>query len=352
MDESDNRKKFWKKTVVSEDATIRDIIENLNRYGLKTVYLVDNEEKLLASINDGDIRRSFYKKADLETQALSVANKKPIIGSELEPQSIHRSKIQQYNLFSLPIVGTSMHLKEVIFNRALIDGQKRKNTVLIMAGGYGRRLGELTTHIPKPLLPVGGTPIILHIIQNLSGFGFKKFIISLHYLGQKIRDFLGDGSKFNINIQYIEEEKPLGTAGCLQLLNGKIDNDLIIVNGDVFCDLDYNELINFHLKQDTLVTMVIRNFELKNPYGTVTIDNNLMSEFIEKPSYVSYVNAGIYIVKKEAIYSITKNENIDMPEFLLRLKNSGSFISTFLTDNYWVDIGHTAELEQIKKIIV
>ena len=342
----------WERILLTKSATIRDVIELLNSTQLKTAYILDERRCVLGSVGDGDIRRSFLKDIKISSKAIDIANTCPIVGSVNEPSVLHRSKIQQYKLFSLPIVNEGGELESIVFNSTLITESQSSHPILIMAGGYGQRLGNLTRHTPKPMIKVGGIPILLHIIQNFSGFGFKNFFISIHFLGDKIRDFLKDGNEYGINIKYLEEKNPLGTAGCLQKLDNKVEDYLIVVNGDVFCDIDFNELIREHSLTKASATIVIRKFEVQNPYGTVEFEHNCLTSINEKPVYQSFINTGIYVISKDCIGEISEGENIDMPDFLKRLKANGKKINVFQTDGFWVDIGNPIDLQEIRNLIV
>ena len=341
----------WKEVILSENATIKDAIEKLNISRLKTVYIVSKTRTLLGSIGDGDIRRSFYDRRDLSDKALSISNTSPIVGGEQEPENLYRSKIQFNNLFSLPIVDDNFKLKNVIFNSMLIRRGKRDNPVVIMAGGFGKRLGELTIDTPKPLIKVGGMPIIQHIIQNLSGLGFKDFYVSLHYLGEKIKNYLGDGSAYGVNIDYLVEDFPLGTAGCLNKLSGINRKDVIIVNGDVFCDVDFLSLIEYHQSNRKEATVVVKKHEIKNPYGVVEVFENEFLSIVEKPTYYSLINTGIYVLSAKSINLINENEKIDMPNLLERIQDKKGKINVYKTDEYWLDVGNPIDLSQIGAII-
>ena len=342
----------WRDIILSDNASIKDAIEKLNVSRLKTVYIVSEDGILLGSINDGDIRRSFYDERDLTEKAVNISNTSPIVGGEQEPENLYRSKIQFNNLFSLPIVDVNFKLTNVIFNTFLIRRKKRDTPVVIMAGGFGKRLGKLTIDTPKPLIRVGGVPIIQHIIQNLSGLGFKEFHISLHYLGEKIKNYLGDGSEYGVNINYLIEEFPLGTAGCLNKISSSIRKDVIIVNGDVFCDVNFSKLIDFHQKNQKDATVVIKKHEITNPYGEIKVCENEFINIVEKPTYYSFINTGIYVLSEQSIKLINENEKIDMPSLLKRIQENEGKINVFETDEYWLDIGNPIDLSRIDKIII
>jgi dTDP-glucose pyrophosphorylase/CBS domain-containing protein len=338
--------------VLDERSSIKEVIEALDKSKLKTVYLVDKNKKLLGSINDGDLRRSFHRRLELNALAIQIANRKPIIGSTKEPQSVHRAKIQQYNLYSLPLVNEELEVTDVILNTSLITIDQKENPVLIMAGGFGKRLGSLTLDTPKPLIEVGGQPIILHILQNLSGLGYKNFYISIHFLSEKVKNLLGNGDEYGVKISYIEEDTPLGTAGCLYYLQKRINDHLVMLNGDVFSDVNFDKAIENHVSNSNLATVVVRNHYIKNPYGTVKLNGNEVCQIEEKPVYTSLINTGIYVISPTALFLIKENEKIDMPEFLMRLKDNKHRVGVYKTDGYWIDVGQPTDLAEISRVII
>ena len=194
-------------------------------------------------------------------------------------------------------------------------------------------------------------PIIQHIIQNLSGLGFKDFYVSLHYLGEKIKNYLGDGSAYGVNIDYLVEDFPLGTAGCLNKLSGINRKDVIIVNGDVFCDVDFLSLIEYHQSNRKEATVVVKKHEIKNPYGVVEVFENEFLSIVEKPTYYSLINTGIYVLSAKSINLINENEKIDMPNLLERIQDKKGKINVYKTDEYWLDVGNPIDLSQIGAII-
>lgn len=340
----------WQKAIASPENTIRHIIEILNKTRLKAVYLVDKSSKLVGSITDGDIRRGFYEGRSLDEKSIIVANLKPVEGYEHEPFSVYSKRMKDNKISSIPIISSEKRLVFIHFDENSVPRLDKDNAVLIMAGGFGSRLGELTKETPKPMLHVAGKPIILHIIETFTMFGFQNFFISIYFKGEQIKNFLGDGRKFNVNIQYIEEGTPLGTAGSIGLIKDKITTNMLVANGDIFCDVNLDQFLEFHRKSRSDATMAVRNYEIANPFGTVDYVGTDLIGFNEKPLYKSVINAGFYILSPEALNFIKTGEPIDMPEVFLKLMKCQRKTSIFPIHENWHDVGRINDLIRIREI--
>ena len=219
-----------------------------------------------------------------------------------------------------------------------------------MAGGFGKRLYPLTKDKPKPLLTVGEKPILQIMFERLLDQGFRKFFISLHYKADMIEHHFGDGSAWGATIQYIKEKTPLGTAGALSLLPvNELTYPLIVVNGDLMTQVDYNRVITIHCEQKAIATVGIREYEFDIPFGVVDVEKGEFVRMIEKPTHRCFVNAGIYAFEKTFIDSIPKNQPLDMPDLLKLRISQGIKVDIFPIHEYWVDIGRKTEYERVQE---
>ena len=219
-----------------------------------------------------------------------------------------------------------------------------------MAGGLGLRLGSLTKNCPKPMLPINGKPILEHIINKLKLNGFQNIYISVNYLKNQIVDYFENGDNFGVKISYIYEKKPLGTAGSLKKLEGKIKTkDFIVLNGDILSSVDISKLLNFHKKNQSFATMAIRNYEIQNKYGVVIMNGMEITKFVEKPTIKNYINAGVYVLNKEILNYIEKNKKIDMPKLFLLAKKKKKLISACPVYENWADIGSNEDYFEVIK---
>ncbi len=216
-----------------------------------------------------------------------------------------------------------------------------------MAGGFGKRLYPLTREVPKPLLPVGEKPILQTILEQLAEGGFSQFFLAVHYRSEQVRAHFGDGSKWGVRIEYLEERQPLGTAGALSLLDQTmIDAPLLMMNGDLLTRLDFGQLVDFHGEHGGLATMCVREYDFQIPYGVVHGDGDQVTDIIEKPVQKFFVNAGIYILEPELLGQCRPDEAIDMPDLLRQVVNDGRKVSMFPIHEYWLDIGRMEEYER------
>lgn len=341
----------WDKILLSPKATIRQALELINTGALQ-IALVSSNKTLLGSITDGDIRRGLLKNLSLDDTIENIMNTSPLTADASLPKDKLLSLLESKKISAIPIVqnGEIVGL-ETLHN--LLRKKKFENPIFIMAGGFGTRLRPLTDSCPKPLLKIGNKPILEITIQRFIDAGFCQFYISTHYLPDMIHDYFGDGSKWNIEINYVHEEKPLGTGGALGLLPKSIKQlPLIMINGDILTNLDINALLDYHNKQNALATMCVREYEYQIPYGVVETAGNHIIDLVEKPTYKFHVNAGIYVISPTLFNSVDINTKIDMPSLLKKHLKAGENISLYPLTEYWLDIGQMTEYKQAQKDII
>jgi len=344
----------YKKVLINEDSSLKEALQIIERTSLKIAIIVDKKEKLLGIITDGDIRRALLAGKSLSTQALLAANLDPIVISKSTSKSQIKSLMKKYQILSLPVVEN----KRLVGLKNFHDYeniQKKENPVFIMAGGFGSRLSPLTDNCPKPMLKIGGIPILERSISLIKKHGFYKFFISLHYLSEQVIEYFGDGSDRGIEINYIYEEKPLGTGGALGLLPElDYDDPLLMINGDILTKLDFSKLLKFHNKNEADCTVSVREYDFQIPFGVIEGNGNLISSIIEKPTKKFFVNAGIYILNRSIIESVHENQYSDMPTLLHKNALNGKKLMKFLIHEYWIDIGQIHDFnraqDDIKRI--
>jgi NDP-sugar pyrophosphorylase family protein len=214
-----------------------------------------------------------------------------------------------------------------------------------MAGGLGKRLRPLTETIPKPMLEVGGRPLLEQIIAGFADQGFWRITISVNYRREMVQDYFGDGSKFGVEIDYVEETRRMGTAGALSLLPERPEGPFIVMNGDLLVSLRFDQLLEFHRRLDAAGTMVVREYSHQVPYGVVRADGDLMTGIEEKPVARYFVNGGIYVLSPEALDRVRPDHPLDMPSLLTEITEGGGRVAVFPLRDYWRDIGHMDDLE-------
>lgn len=340
----------WTKVTVEPNTTIGSALQILNEEPAKIVLVVDPQFQLIGVVSDGDIRRGLLAGKTLEQPIQSIMNKRPVTHEINDPIDLIAQKMQNLNLVAIPITDGNKLVGLKTIHDVLSERrpEKRENLVMIMAGGFGTRLKELTKDTPKPMLKIDGKPMLEVLIDRLVDQGFYRFCISTHFMSEKIMDYFGSGSSKNILIDYVHENEPLGTAGALGLLKRNLTRDLpfFVTNGDVLTSLNYSRLLEFHSTEQAAATMCIKSFEYQIPYGVVEFAGNQFSGIVEKPTATYSVNAGIYMLNPEVIDMIPGNTNITMPEIFEQLLDQGKPTSVFPIHEYWLDIGRPEEFRK------
>jgi len=330
--------------------TIREALGCLNKAPFNPVLVTSEMNKLLGSITDGDVRRGLINGFSLDDSVSSIMNANPVVGLNVH-SSFELKGIMELNaLTSVPVVDERGYLIRVESIANKKDRAKHQNPVFIMAGGFGKRLLPLTETCPKPMLSLGGKPILHSIIDGFIEAGFSNFYISTHYLPDVIRDYFGDGQDLDVSITYVHEEVPMGTGGALALLpRGMVDLPVIMINGDIITKIDFEGLLNYHVNHGQSATMCVRKFNYQIPFGVIKgdVDGRVLS-MVEKPTHESLVNAGIYVLAPSVVSSVTKGVPIDMPAVLESQIAMGQVVHMFPIHEYWLDVGRIADFEQAK----
>jgi len=338
--------KEWNELLLKPSDTLETAIQRLHAGGKRISLVVDENRKLLGTVTDGDIRRSLIKHVTMDCSVTEVMNNTPSTALASESSDLIMSKMKRRDLLSIPLVDNYGILVGLETLQHLLEKRRYDNPVFIMAGGFGTRLHPLTEKKPKPLLNIGNRPILETIIKQFIEAGFHNFYISTHYKAEMIRDHFGDGSSMDVNIEYLHEEKPLGTAGSLGLLPGSMsDLPIIMMNGDLLTKVNFEHLLDFHQEQTSLATMCVREYDFQVPYGVVEIKEQHVTTIVEKPVQKFFVNAGIYVLDQKLINKIDGKSYLDMPNLLEAQIENGQKVSVFPIHEYWLDIGRMEEYE-------
>ena len=344
-----NSEQFWQKSILKLDSSIQQAISNLNNSGLKIVLVVDDKNEFIGTISDGDIRRGLLANLSINDAIKNVIHYEALV---VPPEFAKESalKLMELNqIFQIPIINNQKNIVGLFLRHSIAVEYKRNNIMVIMAGGIGKRLLPHTENCPKPMLEVSGKPILEHIIERAKSEGFKNFILSINYLGEMIEDYFGTGEKLGVNIEYVREKKPLGTAGSLSLLNLKTEDPFIVSNGDVITDIRYGELLDFHNKNNSTATMAVNLYEWQNPYGVVGLDGIDITGFDEKPIHRTHINSGVYALSKDALSFLEKDSHCDMPKLFDRLLAKSEKIIAYPMHEPWLDVGRAADLNKANK---
>ena len=328
--------------IIHKDQNISEAITRITKSKIKMLFVVDKSNKLLGSVSSGDLRRSIRKRIDLNQSVQKIMFKKPMYCKN----KINDLSIMD-NFICIPIVNKKKEIVDFKFSKTLI--KNKKNTIFLMAGGKGTRLLPLTKKTPKPLLKIKGVPIIEKIILKFKSQGFKNFVISVNYLGTKIKKYLGDGKKLNVNIEYISEKKYLGTAGSLSLIDHKKTKfPIIVANSDLISEIDYNNLIDYHTKKKADITICAKNKFFEMPYGEIVEKNEEVQTIIEKPKIYHFVNAGVYVIEKKILKDSVRNKKLMMNEFITSQLKKNKKVFCYPVYENWIDIGNKIDYKKNK----
>ncbi|NTS75362.1 CBS domain-containing protein [Catenovulum sp. SM1970] len=336
----------WKNIVVNRSIPIISAMEILDKQSLRIILVLDGDGNLLGTLTDGDIRRAILNNISLETSVDKIMNAKPTTVNKGTNLKKIKRIMQERDLLQIPVLEKG-RLVDLVSLKDLLKPVKQLNPVLLMAGGFGRRLGDLTKTCPKPMLKIGSKPIMETILESFVEAGFVNFYISVHYLPEVIRDYFGNGEQWGINITYIEEPKPLGTAGGLGLLP-KLESSLplIIMNCDLLTKLDFSNLLSFHYENNASLTMCARQYEYQIPYGVINTESGEVTGISEKPISTHFVNAGIYVIEPSLLNEISGDEYLDMPDLINNYLEMGRSIQVFPIHEYWLDIGKIDDFQK------
>ncbi len=334
----------WRQAILPVNASIRDVIRILDQIALKIVMVVNPENVLEGTISDGDIRRGLLKGLNLNSHIADVIHRNPLVvppelDRELVKQLMIANKIQQ-----IPVIDQRYHVVGLHLWDQITLAPIRNNTMLIMAGGMGTRLRPLTQDCPKPLLRVAGKPMLEHIIERAKQEGFTRFVIAVHYLGDMIEGYFGNGERLQVKIDYIREQSPLGTAGALGLLDPCPSEPFVVTNGDLITDIRYSELLDFHIRHKAAATMAVRVHEWQNPFGVVQIHGVDIVGFEEKPVARSHINAGVYVLDPQALEVLEQGGHCDMSALFERLQANAMRTVAYPMHEPWLDVGRPEDL--------
>lgn len=334
--------------IISKDASVRQALEMLNKLPKTlTLFALNEKNQLVGTLTDGDIRRGFINNKTLDDPVNSFLTSN---FHYLDHNQIDVKKIKEIKAKGIKLLPVLNEQKEII---KIYDLQKVKSILplcaVIMAGGKGERLAPITNTIPKPMILLGNRPIIEHNIDRLISFGIEKIYISVNYLKDQIIDYFGDGSKKGIEIEYIHEDKPLGTAGALSLISN-FTQDILLLNSDLFTNIDYEDLYLTYIEQKANLAIASTPYTVNIPYAILRENENVIQSFKEKPTNTHYANAGIYIIQKDLIKSVPKNTFYNATDLLQNTLDKKLKVVHNPIVGYWIDIGKHEDLVRAKDI--
>ena len=295
---------------------------------------------MLGTVTDGDLRRGMLRGIKTEAPVREIMHRAPRTWTVDRPRDDITSYMRHERIRHLPIVDFAGRAVDLVTLDKLLGPTPQPYPVVIMAGGEGARLRPLTEHTPKPMLDVGGKPILETIIRRCAAAGFSDFHISVNYRADVIKHHFGDGRAFGVEINYLEEITPLGTAGPLGQLPPGLARPVLVLNGDILSKVDPARLVEFHRDAGAAATMGVREYEFQIPYGVVDIDDSEIRGLREKPVSRQFINAGIYVLDQSALDLLPPDSASDMPALFAACRVAGLKTLAFPIREYWVDIGH------------
>jgi dTDP-glucose pyrophosphorylase len=337
--------KTWQDVALNPQATVQDALATLDAGAMQIALVVENDNHLIGTVTDGDIRRALLRGKGLDTPILEVMNANPVTALAEESRDSWQRTMQRHSLLHLPLLDAQGCVIELAV-LSQPEEPRRDNLVVLMAGGLGSRLRPLTDHTPKPLLEIGGKPILETIIESYDSQGFHRFCLCINYKGEMIRKHFGSGERWNAEIEYIEEKRRMGTAGALGLLPKLPDEPFFLMNGDLLTKVDYVRLLAFHEQQKNLITVCTREHRHQVPYGVVDLNEHRIVGMKEKPVQYCFVNAGIYVIEPEILKLIPDGQYFDMPDLINKLLDKNLPVGSFPLREYWMDVGKLEDFKQ------
>jgi dTDP-glucose pyrophosphorylase/CBS domain-containing protein len=337
--------------LVSPSTTIRRTIACIDQNAKGIALIVGDDRKLIGTVTDGDIRRALLARVDLDRPIDALLELRPVDHREpvMAPEGTSkRGLLHLMNLHGLrhiPVVDNQERVMDIALLTDLARDQENELCGVVMAGGYGMRLRPLTEDMPKPMLPVNGKPLLEHIVKRLRAAGVRKVHFSTHYKNEVIESHFGDGAGFGVQIRYNHEKQPLGTAGGLRLLKSW-DQPLLIINGDILTNVDFRALLDFHNEHQAQMTVGVRLYEMKVPYGVVETNGVVVTSISEKPLVRTFINAGIYVLNPRVRRLIPARCRFDMTDLIASLLEKNHRVICFPIHEYWLDVGRREDYDQ------
>jgi dTDP-glucose pyrophosphorylase len=338
--------KNYEEIVVSYKLTIKEALQVIDRGAMRIALIVDEDKKLIGTLTDGDIRRGLLTNLTLNDSIETIIYRNPIVCNVSDSREQILKIALQNKIYQIPIVDDSYRLVGIQEVNELLKKEGKANRVILMVGGLGSRLRPLTEKIPKPMLKVGDRPILETIILSFKKYGFVNIILCVNYKADVIVSYFGDGSSFGVNIDYIYENKRMGTAGALSLIEDDLTEPFFVMNGDLLTDINFEYMMDYHINNKSVATMGVREYSFQVPYGVVNVEGENIVNIEEKPTHNFFVSGGIYILNKEILSYIPTDKFYDMPTLFEKLIEQQLKSISFPIRDYWLDIGR---IEEYKK---
>ena len=336
------------RVLVPPTMSISEAIDVLDKGGVGALLVVDEERRLLGVLTDGDFRRAILRSVPPTDPCGSIATKNPVVA----PHTISPAEAleimdhsRSFLVNQLSLVDDEGRVTGLLLRSDLVSSDDKGVHAMVMAGGFGMRLRPMTSDTPKPMLSVGDRPLMAHMLEHLRQSGIKRVNVTTHYRPEKITDYFGDGSDFGLNINYVSEERPLGTAGALALVKTQTE-PMLVINGDILTRVDFGAMIAYHREHKADMTVAVRKYDVPVPFGVIECEGAYVNKISEKPTLNFFVNAGIYLIEPTVHEFIPGGERFDMTELIEKLIKAGRPVASFPVHEYWLDIGQHSDYER------
>lgn len=329
-------------------ATILDAVKAIDVGAVGIALVIDDEGRLLATVTDGDIRRGLLRGLAVNLSVAEVMRREPAVVRREEGREAALHLMRKLTIHQIPVVDKAGRVVGLEWVDKLVGIEAQDTWVVLMVGGLGVRLRPLTDQLPKPMLPVGGRPLLETIIRNFADQGFRRFYLSVNHHREVVQEFFGDGSMHGVDIDYLIEDEPLGTAGALALLPKRPSGSFLVMNGDLLTAERFETLVRFHADNRAMATMGAREYNLQVPYGVIRSKGPQLLSIEEKPTENYFVNAGVYVISPEALEFVKPGKRLDMPDLFGSILAAGQRACVFPLQEYWMDIGRVDDLERAR----
>ncbi len=314
------------------------------------ICIIDEDGRLVGAVGDREVRDAVARANSQGEEISRIMNLRPLILVEGEDESEVYTMLKEHFEPWAIVVDPEGHPLRVINRDDVIEDARILRQAILMVGGEGTRLRPLTATVPKPMLPVGGKPILEHILEHLKSHGVERVTMALGYRPQQIEEHFGDGETMGLEIRYVLEEKPLGTAGAIGLVPNIDDSPLLVMNGDILTELDLSAMALSHLRRESAITVGVRPYQHQVPYGVTKLMGTRIISLEEKPMLTCWSNAGIYILDPKVCSAIPEKTYHDMTLLIENRISAGDKVSAFAIREYWCDIGLPEDYDRAQSL--
>jgi dTDP-glucose pyrophosphorylase/CBS domain-containing protein len=336
--------------LVTRSHAVRELMSLMDRCALGITLVVDEQQRLEATVTDGDVRRAILTGIELdqpvsELLATRKNDARPITAAVGTPAEELRQIMTEYRIRQIPLLDDENCVVDIALDSDYLAAATLPLDGFIMAGGFGKRLMPLTENCPKPMLPVNGKPILEHLVEKLRATGIQHVSISTHYLSESIVEHFQDGKNFGVQIEYVAEDQPMGTAGALAKASVG-DLPLLVINGDILTSINFRAMLEFHREHQADMTVAVQQHEMRIPYGVISTEGIDAVSIVEKPLVRHFVSAGIYLIQPSVCRLVPSDRAFDMPELITNLIGAQKRVICFPIREYWLDVGQMEQYER------